>query len=87
MSTEPRMTTRETARGMHIPDAIRSFTVTHGYAPTVKELAERIGKSVGWTHAALVSLRRDGYVEWESGVPRTLRLPKVTLAGKAYGSA
>ena len=79
MSTgRPRMTSREAASRLHIPTAIIQFNRVHGYAPTVKELSLLVDKSVGWTHAALLRLREDGYVEWESGIPRTLRVPGMT---------
>lgn len=45
--------------------------------PTVRELTTLLGlgkNSVHWTETVLQSLRRKGFVTWEVGAARTLRL-------------
>jgi hypothetical protein len=47
---------------------------SHGYAPTLRELSERIGRSLSTTQYHLCQLRDAGLVEWEPGAARTLRV-------------
>ncbi len=69
-----RMTTLAVASRMHIPNTIAYFWREHGYAPTVREVASVVGKSVGYTHAALLRLQAEGIVSWTPNMQRTLRV-------------
>lgn len=61
--------------------AIEQLYQLQGYAPTVRELRDRIGYgSVSTIHAHLSSLREAGYVNWVPTMARTLAL---TDAGRA----
>ena len=69
-----RMTSMEAASRLHIPNTIEYFWREHDYAPTVRELGKMIGKSVGYTHAALLRLQAEGIVSWTPNMQRTLRV-------------
>jgi len=66
----------EAASRMHIPEAIERFWRENDYAPTVRELGKMIGKSVGYTHAALLRLQGEGIVSWTPNMQRTLRVSR-----------
>jgi repressor LexA len=61
-------------------DALRFialFSREHGYAPTVREVQEKLGhRSVSSTHAVLCSLKDIGAIDWNKDRPRTLRVVK-----------
>jgi repressor LexA len=66
-----------TERQRSILDAIAAFTAEHGYAPTTRELGDLLG--IAGSNAVmdhLWALRRKGYVEWQDGKARTLRITK-----------
>ncbi len=63
-----------TVQRMEIPEAIDKHWRENEYAPTVREVADMIGRSVGWTHEALGRLKGVGIVSWTPGVARTLRV-------------
>ena len=45
----------------------------YAYPPSVREIADEIGLGVSATHAHLEALRRDGMIDWEPGLARTIR--------------
>lgn len=48
---------------------------THdGPPPTVREIANTIGRSVSTTHAALAKLKAKGFITWEEKRCQTIRL-------------
>lgn len=53
---------------------IRVLTREKKMPPTVRELADALGRSVSPVHKDLWTLRRDGAVTWEDNKPRTLRV-------------
>lgn len=59
--------------------AIRARWAARGYAPTYRELAHDIGTSLNDVKQKLVRLQRDGLVEFEPGLSRTVRV----VEGKA----
>lgn len=60
---------------MRLLPLIRTFRALHGFSPTNRELMMRLGlRSVSTVNHDLSLLRDQGYVIWESGQPRTLRL-------------
>ncbi|WP_081412706.1 transcriptional regulator [Fictibacillus gelatini] len=66
-----KLTKRQTA----ILEAIRNYIDQNHYAPTVRE----VGQAVGLTSSSTIMghlerLRKKGFVTWEQGRPRTLRV-------------
>lgn len=58
-----------------------SFWLEHGFGPTTRDLQRGLGlssTSVAWYQARAAARR--GWLEWEPGLPRTMRL---TAAGRA----
>lgn len=53
--------------------AIRVLRKERQVPPTVRELAEHLGRPSSGVHHDLRTLRKDGRVEWEDRKPRTLR--------------
>lgn len=56
-----------------IMDAIEDWWRQYGYAPTVRELAVAVDRSVPVTHAHLEVLAAGQMVTWTPGVARTIR--------------
>jgi SOS-response transcriptional repressor LexA len=55
--------------------AILELTGELGYAPSVEQLRARLGlRSVSSVHRSLSYLRVKGYVDWNAGQARTLRV-------------
>ncbi|HMJ11618.1 MAG TPA: hypothetical protein VK524_09415 [Polyangiaceae bacterium] len=66
-----------TARQREILEQIAACTAENGYPPTTRELAEQVGiKGPNAMLDLLWALRRKGYVEWQDGKARTLRIVK-----------
>lgn len=61
------MTRRE-----EVLNAIRSFVKTHGYAPTVRDLADILGVGHSTIQRALTDLVNDGKIQRAGGVSRGL---------------
>lgn len=64
-----------TARQQSVLDWISGFIDTHGYSPTIRQVAH----AFGWcnTNSAMCHLRpmrRKGYLVWVDGCSRTLRI-------------
>lgn len=57
--------------------AIRERWASRGYAPSYRELADDLGVGINDVRQKLVRLRRDGLVEFEDGVCRTVRVVEV----------
>lgn len=54
---------------------ISSFLSSHqGPPPTVREIADKIGRSVSTTYKTLIKLKEKGYITWEDTKCRTIRL-------------
>lgn len=57
---------------------IREYTQAHGYAPTVREIADGLGiNSTNGVADHLRALRRKGAIVWRPGCPRTIRVVEV----------
>lgn len=64
-----------TSRQRWMLHAIRTLTDRLGYAPTIRELADECGlHGPNSVKAHLEPLRRKGWVTWEDGKARTLRV-------------
>ena len=55
-------------------DWIDGFVVDNRYAPSVREAADFLGLNVSTAHARLERLREQGYITWNEGETRTLRI-------------
>ena len=72
-----------TARQRGILEQIAACIAQNGYPPTTRELAERVGiKGPNALNDHLWALRRKGYVEWQDGKARTLRILKPLVADR-----
>lgn len=64
-----------TAEQMAVVHCIRRCRNRHRhYGPSVRELADELGVAVADVYQKLVRLRRDGLVEWDCGIPRSIRV-------------
>lgn len=57
--------------------AITDSVTDRGYPPSVRELADRFGRSVSTIHERLARLARDGYVWVEPGRQRAIQVLEV----------
>ncbi len=65
-------------RQKEIVNAIVAYVEERNYPPTTREIGELVNlKSSGTVHGHLNKLRRKGYLDWEEGKPRTLKVLKV----------
>lgn len=53
---------------------IRTFWAEKGYPPAQRELGRLMAKPLGSIQSGLERLERKGYVTWNRGIPRSLRL-------------
>lgn len=55
--------------------AIKEFINKNGYSPTVRELGELTNiKSPATTYGKLIILKRKGYITYEEGKSRTIKI-------------
>ena len=55
---------------------ITAFLIKHGYAPSMRDIQRGLGLgSVSTVRTLLSRLRRDGIVEYEDKVARSVRIP------------
>ena len=57
--------------------AIQQWHDTHGLPPTVRELAEVLGRHHSHVHFDLMVLKAQGFLTWDAGLDRTVRLVEV----------
>jgi DNA-binding MarR family transcriptional regulator len=58
--------------------AIVELTAARRYPPSIRGLADHLGVNVNDVYQKIVRLQRDGLVEWDPGVCRSLRVREVT---------
>ena len=64
-----------TKRQQEVLEAITKYIVMNGYPPSIRDLGEEVGlKSASTVSFMLTKLKEKGYVTWEEGKPRTLRV-------------
>ncbi len=64
-----------TKRQQRVLDAIKALVTERGYAPTIRELGDRLGMtSTNAVADHLKLLKKKGCVEWERNQARTLRI-------------
>ena len=59
-----------------IQEYIKSYTMEKHYAPTVREVAKYIGRSVSYTHHFICEMKEQGQLLGDPCIPRTLRIPE-----------
>lgn len=60
---------------MAVVHAIRLCRNKHRhYGPSVRELSAELGVNCTDVYQKLVRLRRDGLVDWDRGIPRSIRV-------------
>jgi repressor LexA len=58
-----------------IIEAINKLTAEHGYAPSLKEIGDAVGlKSTSTVKSHLDRLKKDGRIEFEENMNRTVRV-------------
>src|SRR5471030_1396298 len=63
------------ARQRDVLNLISSLTSTNGYPPTLAELAKSLGlKNRMTVHQHVAALKKKGFVQWEPGLNRSLRV-------------
>lgn len=63
-----------TARQQDIRDWIAGYIDVHGFSPTVREIGSHYGFTTNGVKTHLNALRRKGWVTWQDGCSRTLRV-------------
>lgn len=53
---------------------ISGYIDVHGFSPTVREIGSHYGFSLNGVKTHLNALRRKGYITWQDGCSRTLRV-------------
>ncbi|MBH0174698.1 helix-turn-helix domain-containing protein [Fictibacillus sp. 23RED33] len=62
---------------LNVLDAITKNVNKRNYAPSVQEICDTSGlKSKSTVHRHLKNLKDSGYIHWEEGQPRTLKVMK-----------
>ena len=56
---------------------IRTFVAEHGYSPTFREIAAKLGIHNNAVFQQVSRLKRDGYVTFDPGKARTIRVLQV----------
>lgn len=57
--------------------AVKDFIAKHNYSPSVRELSEITGKSsIGTIQSHLKNLKKLGYIDYQEGKSRTIRIIK-----------
>lgn len=66
-----------TTRQREVLQTLEKYVATNHYPPSYRELSALVGLASSSTISGLLNkLRENGYVSWEEGRPRTLRILK-----------
>ncbi|MDQ0268855.1 transcriptional regulator [Cytobacillus purgationiresistens] len=66
-----------TKRQKETLDAVINYVNENNYSPSYREIAKELGLASSSTVSGILhSLRKKGFVCWEEGQPRTLRILK-----------
>lgn len=63
-----------TDRQAEILSCVREFIASHGYAPSVRDIAAKFGMSAAAAHEHLYALAKKGAVSWTPKVARSIRV-------------
>lgn len=78
------MDSKLTEKQQEVFNIICTYINDNQMAPTVRELMELTGlKSSSTVHEHLAKLKAKGYIAWEEGKPRTMRVLKIDNWGKS----
>lgn len=67
-----------TIRQQEVIDTIQKYLSINGYPPSFRDIGKIVGmKSSSTVSGILTNLKKKGYVTWETGRPRTLKIIKV----------
>lgn len=58
----------------NVLDFIRFYVHKHGFSPSIRDISEEFSCSTSTVNSLLKELREQGYVTFEDGKRRTLRL-------------
>ncbi len=61
-----------------IVSSIQTYINEHGYAPTIREIAANVGRSLETVHRRLADLKDQGVVTQDGTKARTLRVKEET---------
>lgn len=65
-----------TVKQQEVYDFIKKYINNQGYSPTIREIAYIFDKSVGTIHPMLKRLQKKGFIDFEEGKSRTLKILK-----------
>lgn len=68
------MTLKITPAQEKILEIVARFIAAKGYPPSRRQIASDLGCAVANVQGQLESLRAKGYVDWDDGVARSLRV-------------
>jgi repressor LexA len=71
-----------TKRQQQVLKFISDFTAEHGFAPTVREIAQAMKIAIKGAQDHLSALQRKGYIERKSKTPRTIQVTAGAFTGK-----
>lgn len=71
-----------TKRQQQVLKFIADFTAEHGFAPTVREIAQAMKIAIKGAQDHLAALQRKGYIERKSKTPRTIQITGATAPGR-----
>jgi repressor LexA len=63
-------------RQAEIYEFIKAYRAEHGYAPTFRDVASGVGLYLTTVIAHLKALKNKGFVTWNEGIARSLRVIK-----------
>jgi SOS-response transcriptional repressor LexA len=68
---------RITKAQLKVLEAINTFINRKKYSPSLQDICNTIGlKSRSTVYEHLINLKKAGYIDWEEGQPRTLKVIK-----------
>ena len=62
--------------------AIVAFLAEHGYPPSLRDIGGAVSRSPSVVSRHFVYLRNDGYIAFDDGIPRSVRLLRQYKAGQ-----
>lgn len=66
-----------TPRQQDVLEWIAGYIDTHGYSPTVREIASHYGWTTNGVMCHLRPMRKKGVITWQDGQARTMRIVEV----------
>ena len=63
-----------TAKQADVYNTIMAFSIENGYPPTIKDICDKLNKSIGAIQCSLRILERKGFIEKEPNKTRTIKV-------------